>query len=78
MEKLNKPVFNKLKGYLSENQLTYKDVATLINCSTTSISRKISGQTQWNWEELVLIKNNLISDDDVFMNIFFNTEVTEV
>ena len=76
MEKEVMPVFKKFKGYLKENNLTYKDVAKLIKSSATSVSRKVSGKTQWNWSELVLIKNNVIKDEELFLTIFFDTNVT--
>ena len=75
MEKEVMPVFKKFKGYLKENNLTYKDVAKLIKSSATSVSRKVSGQTQWNWTELVLIKNNVIKDEELFLTIFFDIDV---
>lgn len=76
MEKEVMPVFKKFKGYLKENNLIYKDVAKLIKSSATSVSRKVSGKTQWNWSELVLIKNNVIKDEELFLTIFFDTNVT--
>lgn len=71
MEKKNKPSSQKFKGYLAENNVTYRKLAELINISTASVTRKISGNSLWDWAELKAIKEKLNIDNDTFMSIFF-------
>ncbi len=71
MDKKDKPSSQKFKGYLAEKNVTYKELAELINISTASVTRKISGKGLWDWVELKTIKEKLSIDNDTFLSIFF-------
>lgn len=71
METKIKPSSQKFKGYLAEKNVTYKKLAELMNISTASVTRKISGNGLWDWVELKTIKEKLNIDNDTFLSIFF-------
>lgn len=78
MEKVKTPKFNELKVLLLRRNDTYEDLANHIGTTKTTIVRKISGRSQWSWDELVMIKEYYNLTTDEFMNIFFNQEVAEM
>lgn len=47
--------YNKFKGWLRENGLTYDDVADVIESSKPTISRKINGQSDFYYSEIVTL-----------------------
>lgn len=71
MEKVKTPKFNELKVLLLRKNDTYEDLAKCIGTTKTTIVRKISGRSQWSWDELVMIKDCYNLTNEEFMNIFF-------
>lgn len=78
MEKVKTPKFNELKVLLLRKNERYEDLANHIGTTKTTIVRKISGRSQWSWDEMVMIKEYYNLNADEFMNIFFNQEVTKM
>ena len=75
MEKVKTPKFNELKVLLLRRNDTYEDLAKCIGTTKTTIVRKISGRTQWAWDEMLSIKEHYELTNEEFMNIFFNQQV---
>lgn len=65
MELIHKP-YAKFKGWLRENGLIYKDIAELIGTSTTTVSAKINGQSDFLLSEIQIIKSKYNLKDDIF------------
>lgn len=72
MERFKKPKFNELKVLLLRREETYEDLAECVGTSKTTIVRKISGRSQWAWDEMQKIKEHYELTNEEFMNIFFN------
>ena len=75
MEKVKTPKFNELKVLLLRRNDTYEDLAKYVGTTKTTIVRKISGRSQWAWDEMQKIKEHYELTNEEFMNIFFNQEV---
>lgn len=63
--------YAKFKGWLRENDLTYKDIADLIGNSVATVNAKINGQSDFSLAEV----NVIISKYDLDSSIFFTNIV---
>ena len=63
--------YAKFKGWLRENNMTYKDIANLIGNSVATVSAKINGQSDFSLAEI----NIIISRYDLDFSIFFTNNV---
>ena len=57
MTAIHKP-YDKFKGWLRENNLTYKDVANVLNISVATVSAKINGNSDFLLAEIQHLKKN--------------------
>ena len=67
MKRIHEP-YSKFKGWLRSNELTYKDIAELLGVSTTTISSKINGNSDFLLSEIQAIKKHFHLDDEIFFN----------
>lgn len=65
MSFIHKP-YNKFKGWLRENNLTYNDIANVVGLSTTTVSAKINGQSDFTLSEINLIISEYGIDSSIF------------
>lgn len=64
---------NKIKKLLFNNGDSYKTLAGIIGCkSTTTVNLKINGKRKWTREELIKVKDHYELSNDEFVSIFFN------
>ena len=78
MENKKTPNFNELKVLLLRNEDTYEDLAKHIGVAKTTVVRKVTGRSNWTWEDMQKIRLHYQLTNEQFMNIFFNQQVTEV
>ena len=78
MEIKEMPKFNELKVLLLRNNDTYNDLAKYIGSSKPTIVRKVSGKTPWSWVDMQKIRLHYKLNDEQFMNIFFEQQVTKM
>ena len=64
-KKIHNP-YSKFKGWLRENDLTYKDVAELIGNSVPTVNAKINGQSDFLLAEVNIIINKYNLDSSIF------------
>lgn len=60
------PPYNKFKGFLTEKELTYADIANLIGRSKTAVVSKVNGSSDFYLGEIKMIKDTYNPPDDVF------------
>lgn len=65
MKKIHAP-YDKLKGWLRENRIVYKEIADLIGVSVPTVSAKINGDSDFFLSEVKLIKNRYKPTEDIF------------
>lgn len=58
--------YSKFKGWLRENDLTYKDIAELIGNSVPTVNAKINGQSDFSLAEVNIIINKYDLDSSIF------------
>lgn len=58
--------YSKFKGWLRENNLTYKDIAELIGNSVPTVNAKINGQSDFSLAEVNIIINKYDLDSTIF------------
>lgn len=64
-EKIHPP-YNKLKGYLREQSLTYSDIADILDISITAVNHKINGSSDFYVSEAKKIMNIFKTNADIF------------
>lgn len=62
---IHKP-YNKFKGWLRTNGMTYRDLAELLGLSVATVSAKINGKSDFLLSEIESIKNKYKIDYDIF------------
>ena len=65
MKKIHEP-YDKLKGWLREKRIVYKEIADLIGVSVPTVSAKINGDSDFFLSEVKLIKNRYKPEEDIF------------
>lgn len=65
--KKSHPPYDKLKGFLTERGLTYKDIASLLGISVTSVGAKINGSSDFLLSEVKAIKEEYQPERDIFL-----------
>lgn len=65
MKNIHKP-YQKFKGWLKSNDLTYKDISDILGVSVTTISAKINGQSDFLLGEIQVIKDMYGLSSDIF------------
>lgn len=67
---------DKLRGFLAEKNVTQGSLAERIGMTEGTMSRKMSGKTEFTWSEVVRIIKalNLVDDQDELRRIFFAFE----
>lgn len=68
--KIHKP-YLRFKGWIRENGLTYSDIAEFLGITTTALSFKINGKSDFSLSEIQALKNKYNLDN----NIFFTDDV---
>lgn len=63
---VHKP-YNKFKGFIRENSLTYKDIASSLGLTTSTVSMKINGHSDFYLSEIALLKSKYGLSDDIFL-----------
>ena len=59
---------NKLKGLMAENSLTQSDIAKIIETSSTTVNRKITGKSDFTLTEAEKISNHFgMTIDEIFI-----------
>jgi DNA-binding XRE family transcriptional regulator len=69
---------NKIKGLMAENKVTQKDLANMLNLSTTQTSKKMNGQVEFKVNELLAIADYLCVSPDVFFTPKVNRTLTDI
>lgn len=66
---MKKPMFPILAGKLAEKGLTQNDLASHLNITAKTVSKKMLGQTEFSWGEVVSIRDAFFPDmsTDVLM-----------
>ena len=65
--KIHQP-YNRFKGFLREKELTYSDVAKVLNISITAVLNKINGVSDFYIEEVKILQ----SEYGIELSVFFN------
>lgn len=65
MALIHKP-YSKLKGWLRENGLTYKDLAKTLNITAATVSAKINGRSDFLLAEVETLKKVYGLTDRIF------------
>lgn len=64
-KKIHQP-YNRFKIWLKDNKITYSVIAELLGITTTSVTNKINGQSDFLLSETQLIKSHYHLTDDIF------------
>ncbi|MEG1558424.1 MAG: transcriptional regulator [Oscillospiraceae bacterium] len=59
--------YNKLKGFALENGITYADIAKLLGITTSTVSMKINGFSDFYLNEQRLLKAKYGARDEFFL-----------
>lgn len=59
------------------NNISLDALAARIGVNSTTLYRKIKGESEFNRNELQIIKDTLALDDERFIDIFFTEELAE-
>ena len=65
--RVHKP-YNRLKGFIRANGLTYKDIANTLGLTTSTVSMKINGYSDFYLNAIGLLKNEYGLSDDIFLS----------
>ena len=63
---VHKP-YNKFKGFMRENSLTYKDIASTLGLTISTVSMKINGHSDFYLNEVALLKSKYGLSSDIFL-----------
>ncbi len=63
--------YNRFKGWLRENQITYLELSKLLGLNISTVSSKINGQSDFSLSEIQVLKVKYNLDS----NIFFTNDV---
>ena len=63
---LSHPPYDKLKGFLKEKGVTYRDIASLLGITPTSVTAKINGKSDFYVSEAQAIKNKYQPEREIF------------
>lgn len=58
--------YNELKGFAVAKGITYADIARLLGITTTTVSQKINGYSDFYLSEQKLIKKTYGATNDIF------------
>lgn len=59
--------YQKFKGFMREKGLTYADVAALLGVTTTTVSFKVNGQSDFTLSEANLIMAKYNANHEIFL-----------
>lgn len=62
---IHKP-YDKFKGWLRENKLTYSDIADFLGINVSTVSQKINGQSDFLLSEINAMKEHYGLPGDIF------------
>ena len=65
-KRLQHPPYSRFQGYLKENGIKLKDVATVINKNVARISTNNNGMTDYKYDEVMRICKHFNMSEDVF------------
>ena len=65
-KRVHKP-YNRFKGFLREKGLTYSDIAKLLGVTSSTVSMKINGYSDFYLSEQRLIRSEYLINEDVFI-----------
>ncbi len=68
MKKVIHNPYSKFKGWLRENDLTYKDVAEFLGLSVVTVTAKINGQSDFLLSEIGALQKCYNIDSSIFFN----------
>lgn len=60
--------YQKLKGLIRENGLTYDDLALVLGVAKSTISMKINGQSDFSLSEAKVIQQHYKVGPEIFLN----------
>lgn len=58
--------YDKFKGWLLENHITYADLAELLGLNIATVSAKINGTSDFSLSEVKLLKSKYGLPNDIF------------
>lgn len=61
-----------------KNNISLDTLAARIGVNTSTLYRKIKGESEFNRNELQIIKDTLSLNDERFIAIFFNEQLAEM
>lgn len=67
IKRLKHPPYVKLKGFMREKGITYKDLAGLLGVTTSTVSMKINGKSDFYLKETKLIRDTYQANNDIFL-----------
>lgn len=67
MKKMIHKPYDKFRGFLRENRLTYEDVAKALGISTVSVGTKINGKSDFYLKEIQTIIKTFNTTFDIFL-----------
>lgn len=70
-KKIIHPPYNKLKGKLKEKELTYGDVAVILDISEVAVSHKINGTSDFYISEVRKMSDALGISNNIFLQVKF-------
>ena len=62
------PPYQKLKGFMREHNITLNDIARLLGCTTSTISLKINGKSDFYLNEANKIIDTYGANNDIFLS----------
>lgn len=65
-ERIHEP-YNNFKGFIRANGLTYKDIASTLGITISTVSMKINGYSDFYLNEIALLKNKYGAPDNIFL-----------
>lgn len=63
---IHKP-YNKFKGWLRENGITYSEIAEVLGISVVTVSAKINGTSDFLLTEILLLEKKYGLDSSIFL-----------
>jgi len=68
----------KLREYISANFVNVSALARSMGVTRQSLTAKIDGKVNFTQADLLLIKDRLHLSDDVFVDLFFDSDVEKI
>lgn len=67
MRKRTHEPYTKLKGFLKERGITYREIAELLDISVTAVGSKVNGMSDFSLSEAQTIKRKYEPDREIFL-----------